>query len=652
MLNAQTITEKLLPDYRRRHIFITKLRLLAFVGFWAIFLFFLRDVLDQTKLFAVIVFLCFFSTGYAYYNIIRERLLLFSFALELISDLTAITVVVYLTGGPHSPYFTIYLFYVLLAGAIYNHFLAAFVATISIIFYGVFLLLCEWSIIPPPIFDYGESLPIPAYTPIAHFVFALIFIIVVVYTVKVAIYFSQERERSLEKRNRELMALHSVSQSVKSVKDLSTVIKRILSGVVEGLGFETVVLVHFDKEKKKGTVHTLGDHEKLHEIESAVGQKLDRIEFKIDGISSPAINEIMNQRLIFRRSLSEMVEGLDGFPDRDQCDVIQKRMGFRRIIAVPLVVEENSIGALVGFSKDPFLESEQVATLESFANHAAISLEAASLINTLKQVNAALKEANKVKSEFLATMSHELRTPLTAIIGFSELMIEGLMGEINEEQSDSLKEVLCNAAELLELINSLLDMTKIESGRMWLDLVDFNIEVTINRVASMIAPLVNRRNQHLTVEISKSVPAVRGDEKKLQQVILNLLANANKFTGDDGTIAVTGKYFIDLQELRSNVDRLDALADVECSDGDDWLLIQVSDNGIGIPPEHQERIFEMFHQADSSVTRSFGGTGLGLSLARKFVELHGGAIWVTSNPGEGASFKIALPVTCQKKSIA
>jgi signal transduction histidine kinase len=642
----ENLTDFFLPDYRRRHIFTTKLRLLAFVGFWGIFLFFMKDVIGQLKSVVAIVFACFFATSFAYYNIIRGRWLALSFTAELASDLLAITVVLYLTGGPYSPYFTIYLFYIFVAGAIYNHYLAGFVAFLSAAFYGAFLLACLSGIIPPLILDYGDKLPIPSYTPLANFAFASIFGAIVVYTVKVAIYFSQERERALEKRNRELMALHKVSSAVKSMVHLRGVIDRILTGVLDGLSFESVILVHFDKEGKNARVYSPGRHPKLAEIEKMLGHKVDGFEVPVRLLESPALREIMNHRLIFRRNLSEIFCGFSDFVTSEQCDRIQALMNVKRIVAVPLIVERTVIGALIGFSREPFLEGEQVATLESFANHAAISIEAASLIETLRSVNEKLKEANRVKSEFLAMMSHELRTPLTAIIGFSELLIEGVMGELTEEQRESLEEVLHNAAELLDLINSLLDLTKVESDRMALDVNSYRISETVKRVVSMISPLVQKKRQTLDTSFADAGRELKGDEKKIQQVILNLLANANKFTGEGGLIRVHTQFFDTLDDLIVKCGAEGRFSD-RVDDGRGWVVITVSDNGIGIPEGHHEKIFEMFHQADSSVTRSFGGTGLGLSLARRFVEMHGGDIWVESRPGEGAKFTVAMPVVVE-----
>ncbi|MBT3181362.1 MAG: hypothetical protein HN337_02510 [Deltaproteobacteria bacterium] len=643
MIKSEQIFERLLPDYRRRHIFTTKLRLLAFVGFWAIFLLFMKGVLGQTKIPAAIIIACFSITGFAYYNIIRGRWLVPSFIFELLSDLVAITVVIYLTGGPHSPHFTIYLFYVFIAGAIYNHYLAGLVAICCALTYAAFLFFCDLGIIPPLIINYGDQLPLPAYTPIAHLLFMIIFLAVVVYTVKVAIYFSQQRERALEKRNRELTALHKVSSAVRSVAILKDVIQRLLVGVLEGLRFETVMLLHFDKDKKVARLFTPRKHPKLSEIEGALGMSLTDVEVPLKPLedSNPIMSDLVKQRIVFRRDLFELIAGVGLGIGREQCDQVQKVLGVRKIIAMPLVLENNVLGAMIGFSKDPYLEDEQVATLESFANQAAMSLEAAIMVDRLRKVNDQLKEANQVKSEFLATMSHELRTPLTAIIGFSELLIEGVMGDMTDEQKESLQEVLHNAADLLDMINSLLDLTKLESGRMILDVTKFDISTTIKRVVNTISPLVHRKEQDLMLDLGENVPIIDGDERKVQQVVLNLIANANKFTPARGEIGLTLNYCPSVDNISANTEMALRIKRLGLKS---FIQVEVTDNGIGIPDDQREMIFEMFHQADSSVTRSFGGTGLGLALAKQFIEMHGGDIWVESKIGEGAKFLFVLPV--------
>lgn len=637
------IIDRLLPEYSTRHVFATKLRLVAFVGFWVLYLYFMRDVIDQTKVVAIIVLVSFLATVFAYSNVMRGRWLAFAFLLELLSDLTALTSILYLTGGPHSPYYPIYLLYVLIAGILYNYYLAILLAVVAAAYYGMFIILCQYGIIPPLIIYYGDKLPIPTYTPFAHFLLATALLAGVVYTVKVASFFSQKRERILERRNRELMALHRMSATVRSAQALAEVIDHILMGVIEGLGLESAALIHFDRRGGVSRLYAPQSYARAPEVEALLGRSLDGMEFPIDALKNPVMHDVMKHKILFRRNIEELLVGLEAGITTDQCRRVQELLGVKRVVVVPIVVEGETLGALLGFSREPFVEESQVATMEAFANQSALSLEAAMLIDRLRRVNEKLEEANRVKSEFLATMSHELRTPLTAIIGFSELLTEGVMGDITGEQRDALMEVLHNAADLLDMINSLLDLTKIESGTMSLDMRAFDISETVRRMHSTLAPLVTKKSQTMDVAMPEGVPPLIGDERKIQQVLLNLLANANKFTAEGGRIALGVRYHEDGTALTQ---KLSASGHGELGAtfaGTPCLEVTVEDNGVGIASDHLERVFDMFHQADSSSTRNFGGTGLGLALARKFVEMHGGAIWVESELGKGARFTFILP---------
>jgi Amt family ammonium transporter len=360
------------------------------------------------------------------------------------------------------------------------------------------------------------------------------------------------------------------------------------------------------------------------------------------------MQEANSGRIIFRNNLVELTEGLSDIVSEEAAKKIQDEIGAQRIIAIPIVVEREALGVLIGFSRDAFIEDDQVRTMEAFANQSALLLEAATLIDRLKRMNVELKEANQVKSEFLATMSHELRTPLTAIIGFSELLVEGVMGEMTEEQKDSLKEVLHNAADLLELINSLLDLTKIESGKMKLDIRTFELSEALKRVSNTIAPLVHKKSQRFVLDIADAIPTMTGDERKIQQVILNLFANANKFTPDGGTITSSVRYFRSADEIKDGVLWWSRVSSISKFLKEGCVEIIVEDDGIGIQGDYLDSIFEMFHQVDGSATRSFGGTGVGLALARKFVELHSGKIWVESEFGNGAKFTVVLPIKMQE----
>ncbi len=644
MARIHPLIDRLLPDYRRRHLFTTKLRLVAFVGFWAIYLYFYHGVIDQTLGVAAIVLGSFLLTGFAYSNVMRGRWLVPSFFMELVGDMVAIAVVLYLTGGPHSPYYLIYIFYIAIAGMLYNHRLAVMLALLSAISYGAFLLLCHAGIIPPLILEYGDRLPIVAYTPVAHFFFALLFLTGAVYTVRVASHFSQQRERTLEKRNRELTALNRMSATIRSAAVLGDVIEQLLGAVIEGLGFEAAALIQLDAERGVARLFVSQEHPRRAAVEEIIGRSVDGIEVPIAMLAEPLRMEIDRHRIIFRRELAELMRGGDGEGVAQMCRRIQEVVGFRRIVVMPVVAGETALGAIIGFSREPFVEEEQIRTMEAFANQSAVSLEAATLIERLRQLNEALAQANRVKSEFLATMSHELRTPLTAIIGFTELIIEGVMGEATEEQREALQEVLHNAADLLDLINSLLDLTKIESGTMGVSFEWFDLRGLTQRIVSTVASLLHKKRQQITVSIPDELPPIQGDERKVQQVLLNLVANANKFTPEEGHIDIR----VEVMPTRAAIEaregvfmRLAHRIDRFSKGG---VLISIADDGIGIPADHHERIFEMFHQADSSTTRDFGGTGLGLALARQFVEMHGGAIWVESDTGAGAQFTFAIPL--------
>ncbi|MFH1830223.1 MAG: ATP-binding protein [Pseudomonadota bacterium] len=285
---------------------------------------------------------------------------------------------------------------------------------------------------------------------------------------------------------------------------------------------------------------------------------------------------------------------------------------------------------------------DEIQNLASSFNQMAIKLKDS--YESLLKSNQELEKAYKVKSDFLAIMSHELRTPLTAIIGFSEMIIEGVTGEIKDEQKDMLNEVLHNAADLLDMINSLLDFTKLESGRMKLDITNFNISQTLRRACTTISPLTKDKGLQLNIDIPEGMPVVvEGDERKIQRAVLNLLANATKFTPKHGHVSLKARHFTAWNELadKDAIQRyVERPEDLFHKGG---VLVIVEDNGIGIPSEYCDTVFDMFYQVEEANTRSYGGIGLGLALAKQFVEMHSGRIWVESETGKGAKFTIVIP---------
>jgi signal transduction histidine kinase len=244
----------------------------------------------------------------------------------------------------------------------------------------------------------------------------------------------------------------------------------------------------------------------------------------------------------------------------------------------------------------------------------------------LKMSKEYAEAASRTKSEFLANMSHELRTPMNAIIGFSEILEDQLFGELNKRQTTYVGNIVRSGAHLLKLINDILDLSKVEAGRMELDLQSIDVPAFVAEVTPTIEGLSAQKSQELTIDIEPDLPPMTADLHKLEQILLNLLSNAIKYTPEQGGV-------------RINAHKLwDAIA------------ISVSDTGVGINPEDQGRIFNLFEQVDSSYARHHEGTGLGLALTRELVELHGGKIWVESGgEGKGSTFTFWIPLEPKRR---
>jgi signal transduction histidine kinase len=256
----------------------------------------------------------------------------------------------------------------------------------------------------------------------------------------------------------------------------------------------------------------------------------------------------------------------------------------------------------------------------------------------------AAEAASRAKSEFLANMSHELRTPLNHIIGFTELLVDKIYGELNETQEEYLGDVLRSSRHLLSLINDILDLSKIEAGKMTLEFSDVNLKLLLENSLVMIKEKSMKHDIELSLDIEGIPETITADERKLKQIIYNLLSNAIKFTPEGGRICLSSKMVAEYERQEMNAEPSGA-RQVKCAAGD-FIEISVSDTGIGIRPEDLDCIFRPFEQADNSLSRRFQGTGLGLSLTRRFVELHGGRIWAeSSGEGSGSAFRFIIPAS-------
>ena len=305
------------------------------------------------------------------------------------------------------------------------------------------------------------------------------------------------------------------------------------------------------------------------------------------------------------------------FPDSRE---IQARHGFRTVLGVPMLREGVSIGTIGVYRKrvQGFSKAE-VRLVETFADQAVIAIQNARLFNEIQDKSRQLEIANQHKSEFLANMSHELRTPLNAIIGFSEVLLERMFGELNEKQDDYLKDIFTSGKHLLSLINDILDLSKIEAGRMELDLTDFDAAQALRNAMTLVRERAQTHGIGLTLDADPRIGEIRADERKFKQILLNLLSNAVKFTPDGGKVVVRATL------------------------NDGGMEVAVSDTGVGISAEDQLVVFDEFKQVGRDYTNKAEGTGLGLALSKRFVELHGGSLRLESEPGAGSTFTFTIP---------
>jgi signal transduction histidine kinase len=417
----------------------------------------------------------------------------------------------------------------------------------------------------------------------------------------------EARTQELTRSVGELRALGEVSQAISSTLDLETVLTTIvsravqLSGLDGGVVFEyddgTEEFVHRAATETGGTLAEARRTTRVRRGEGVVGQTAITLEpAQVPDITVPG-----------------------AYDSRLRGNLIES--GVRAILAVPMVREGQLIGCLVVSRNRPGdFPAEAIELLRTFATQSALAIQNARLFHEIADKSRQLEAASQHKSEFLANMSHELRTPLNAVIGFSEVLLQRMFGELNEKQDEYLNDIYASGQHLLSLINDILDLSKIEAGRMELAPAPFHLPSALENAVTLVKERAARHGIALELDIDPRLGEVVGDERKIKQILLNLLSNAVKFTPEGGRISLKAR-------------RTDGTVE-----------IAVTDTGIGIAPEDQAAIFEEFRQVGSDETRKQEGTGLGLTLAKKFVELHGGRIWVESELGRGSTFTFALPI--------
>jgi signal transduction histidine kinase len=417
----------------------------------------------------------------------------------------------------------------------------------------------------------------------------------------------QARTAELTRSVGELEALGEVGRAISSTLDLETVLATVVARATELAGADGGAIFEFDEGTRAFRLRAT-----------------DRYPEEFGAIlrATPLIyGEGAVGRAAMTREpvvVSDVAEA-DAYTSRVRDALL--RAGYRSLLAVPLVSEDEVVGALVVNRRAVgAFASPTVELLRTFATQSALAIQNARLFQEIEDKSRQLETANQHKSEFLASVSHELRTPLNAIIGFSEVMLERMFGDVNDKQEEYLHDILSSGRHLLSLINDILDLAKIEAGRMELEPSDFHLPQAIDNALILVRERALRRGIALDRWIDPRLAEVKGDERKIKQVLVNLLSNAVKFTPEGGRI------------------------DVRAALADGLAEVSVTDTGVGIAPEDHEAVFEEFRQVGTDYARKHEGTGLGLALARKFVELHGGKIWVKSQVGQGSTFTFTIPV--------
>jgi GAF domain-containing protein len=416
-----------------------------------------------------------------------------------------------------------------------------------------------------------------------------------------------ERTNELTRSVGELKALGEVGQAVSSTLDLETVLTRIASHAVQLTGAAGGAIYEYNEESEE--FHLRGSHQ----IEKEFVDTLRASPIRLGG---GALGQAATSRA--------PVEVADIFDEREigatRMRPVLRQLGYRSLLAVPLLREGRIMGGLTIFRRTAgSFPPEVVNLLQTFATQSVLAIQNARLFREIEDKSRQIEAANRHKSEFLANMSHELRTPLNAIIGFSEVLQERMFGELNEKQAEYTDDILTSGRHLLSLINEILDLSKVEAGRMELELATFDLPLAIDNARTFVRERAAKHGIGLDVTVDERLGDFVGDERKIKQVLLNLLSNAVKFTPEGGRIGINARQ------------------------ADGSVEISVSDTGIGITPEDQPKIFEEFRQVGGDYAYKREGTGLGLTLAKKFVELHGGRIWVESEVGKGSTFSFTLP---------
>ena len=418
------------------------------------------------------------------------------------------------------------------------------------------------------------------------------------------------RTKELARSVEELTALGEVSQAVSSTLDLEKVLTNIVRHAVQFSNTDS------------GTIYEFNEAEQLFMSRINYGMSPEFIGSLRDSKLQVGDKTVIGQAAI--KKVPDQIPDLAKVPHYPLPSVQQA--GYRALLALPLLRKDQLIGGFIVRRKAAGeFPPSVVDMLQTFAAQSVVAIHNAQLFREIENKGQELEIANKHKSAFLANMSHELRTPLNAILGYSELIIDNIYGEVPEKIREVLERVGKSGRHLLSLINDVLDLSKIEAGRLTLSLSDYSMQDIVQTALTSVEALAVEKSLDLKIIVPKNLTTGKGDGQRIAQVILNLLGNAIKFT-DQGEVKV------------------------EAGVSNKSFLVSVSDTGPGLSETDRLKIFEEFQQADGSNTREKGGTGLGLSISKKIVEMHGGRIGVESALGKGSRFWFTLPTRVEKQT--
>jgi signal transduction histidine kinase len=421
----------------------------------------------------------------------------------------------------------------------------------------------------------------------------------------------QARTGELARSVEELRALGEVGQAVSSTLDLQTVLSTIVARAVQLSGTTNGAVYEYDEDIKGFILRT------AHQMPEELIQALQANPIRMG--TGPL------GRAAATRAPVQIPDILAEDPYGGRVRELMVRFGDRALLAIPLLREDRIVGGLVVRRNAPGeFPPELVDLLQTFATQSVLAIQNARLFREIEEKGHQLEVASRHKSQFLANMSHELRTPLNAILGYTELIQDRIYGQVPEKMQEVLERVQKSGQHLLGLINDVLDLSKIEAGQLTLSLGDYSMKEIVQSVLTAAEPLAAEKHLALKVAMAPDLPRGKGDERRITQVLLNLVGNAIKFT-EEGEVRVEARVL------------------------DGAFTVSVADTGPGIAEADQPRVFEEFQQVDSSSTRKKGGTGLGLSIAKRIIEMHGGHIGVESTVGKGSTFWFTVPVRVERQ---